>query len=633
MESNESLSNDSIQLTLSRSTYPMKGSVIGSLSIPPSANVSTVKLYIAGRCRLDSRWHDISTAKKRYGTHPCHAELPPWIEELVEDSYFAKKKDKSVGRTVRESSMRSTLSFNSIRSNSSKLSLGSRSTSSQSTTTKKKKRGKHESICFWSTNVLQLCHDEILVPFVNNGSDDDYEEEKPLSMSGSNWMKNATKYLETLQTYQNNTEEEEYLSQDESEASDESQESDDHESIDSDSDASSASSDYSSSSEHDSDSDISQQELDDGTEMEQLIREVTNTSIENDAATEERELHAATEAAATPTNPSSSNNTPIDKEKPLYFTFRTDLPDDIIPTLNAICVRYYYSAVAYITDTEGNATVLQVPFTVIAPTKQSILQQSIQKYRNAKISIGSLHALSHSKANLISLSTTYKAEPWSISVKRNQCNLIMNQSNRRALTIEENGMKCGTLEIIGGGVIVPGEDIVLKFTCHDGLDGIPVLPCYQMSANLYGEEYVMTVDGKRKKRCRSFAFDTDYERVYSGVTDCVALSLHLPEQSPMTIHTDFVEIVVMTRIDFTVKTPGHKSYRFLTVEFPCRVVQSAPEEEDMENDLSSVLEDTLLDMKWAGNENEYEEHRKLITSDVLNDLNMVALHALNTSRV
>ena len=49
----------------------------------------------------------------------------------------------------------------------------------------------------------------------------------------------------------------------------------------------------------------------------------------------------------------------------------------------------------------------------------------------------------------------------------------------------------------------------------------------------------------------------------------------------------------------------------------------------MENDLSYELEDTLLDMKWAGNENEYDKHRKVITTlNVLNDLNMVALHAL-----
>ena len=52
----------------------------------------------------------------------------------------------------------------------------------------------------------------------------------------------------------------------------------------------------------------------------------------------------------------------------------------------------------------------------------------------------------------------------------------------------------------------------------------------------------------------------------------------------------------------------------------------------MENDLSSVLEDTLLDIKWVKKENEYEEHRKLITSDVLNDSNMVALHALSVSQ-
>ena len=44
-----------------------------------------------------------------------------------------------------------------------------------------------------------------------------------------------------------------------------------------------------------------------------------------------------------------------------------------------------------------------------------------------------------------------------------------------------------------------------------------------------------------------------------------------------------------------------------------------------------MLEDTLLDMKWAGKEEVYEEHWKVITSDVLSDLIMVALNALSMS--
>ncbi|GFH53405.1 predicted protein [Chaetoceros tenuissimus] len=89
--------------------------------------------------------------------------------------------------------------------------------------------------------------------------------------------------------------EEECLSEDEIEKSG------DHESIDSESDGSSSSSDYSSSSEHDSDSDISQQELDDGTEMEQLMREVTNNYNEIYATlytnTEAQQLDTAEEEA------------------------------------------------------------------------------------------------------------------------------------------------------------------------------------------------------------------------------------------------------------------------------------------------------------------------------------------------
>ena len=258
----------------------------------------------------------------------------------------------------------------------------------------------------------------------------------------------------------------------------------------------------------------------------------------------------------------------------------------------------------------------------MAPTKKACALQDCG-FTKTQISIGSIHALSHTKPSLVPLSVTYKAEPISISVKRSQG---WDMSNQKSIPIQENGFKCGTLTIIGGGLMVPGENICLEFTVADGSDGIDVLPCYQVSACLQGEEYAIGMKSA-KKRSKTFMFDTDFEKVCPGTTDSLFLSLNLPAHCPITISTDFLEINVTCRIDFTVKTPGSKSFRFLTVEFPCRVVQSAPEEEELENGLSPSLENKILDLKWPTKE--HAEHRKIFSSEALNDLNMLSLHLMN----
>ena len=67
----------------------------------------------------------------------------------------------------------------------------------------------------------------------------------------------------------------------------------------------------------------------------------------------------------------------------------------------------------------------------------------------------------------------------------------------------------------------------------------------------------------------------------------------------------------------------------MTVEFPSARVFQSVVEEDMENDLSSsVLRDTAywIRMKSVRKEKEYG---KVLPSHLLNDFNMVALHALS----
>jgi hypothetical protein len=47
----------------------------------------------------------------------------------------------------------------------------------------------------------------------------------------------------------------------------------------------------------------------------------------------------------------------INARNALNFTFRSDLPDDIVPTLNAVCARYYYSVVVFAKQTNGKVRI------------------------------------------------------------------------------------------------------------------------------------------------------------------------------------------------------------------------------------------------------------------------------------
>lgn len=171
--------------------------------------------------------------------------------------------------------------------------------------------------------------------------------------------------------------------------------------------------------------------------------------------------------------------------------------------------------------------------------------------------------------------------------------------------------------------MTPGDSICLQFVTGKPSDEYQILPCYQISACLQGAEHVISFKGEKKKS-RSYIFDTDHERIYPGATNLVSLSLNLPERCPVTISSDFVEIAMECRIDFTVKVENSDSFRFLTVEFPCCVVQSVPDEIDEDNRLSVSTENEILDLKWPVSD--HSEERRVISSEVVNDLNMLSLH-------
>ncbi len=501
----------------------------------------------------------------------------------------------------------------------------------------------YETICFWSTNVLTLYdikkhsdaneHSDVRadetdtgdnfiglqVPLVGGQDENDPGKPTPLIMNGSEWYHRANAYVERM------------LGVD----------------VDGDDDQDTY---------FDSDGSSSQGKSRENNDLEQEggVDPVVSNDFEPQNNVSQQSSQEQYE-----TNGSSSTS----EKEPLHFTFRTDLSEDLVPTVNAVCARYFYSAVVYAQTTEGKGIVIQAPFTVVIPSQNnsdpdkphsqrdlnsgsSGLSQKDIAGTKANISIGTIHALAHRTPYLLPLSITYKAEPWSISVKRrpqtyHHHHPNSHKINMQSITIQEGGYICGTLNILGGGITSPGNTVNLQMDFaspqeaqDQGISGI--LPCFQFSACLQGEEYAIDIHGKKKK-CRSYVFDTDEEKIFPGVTTSASLSLNVPVHCPISISTDFVQITITCRIDLTVQTPNavaepigtskKNSYRFLTVQFPCNVIQSAPDIEPNENGLSAALENQLLDLKWPMEE--YPAQRSMVTSEVLNDLNMLSLNQLS----
>jgi len=269
--------NSEIRLCISRSTYPINSSVVGCINVSSDLKLSSLKIYVAGRARLDSRWFDIPSVKKRYGTHPCHDALPSWVEKVAEEGCF-NGGDRRTG---------------------------------------KKAISKNESVCFWSTNVLNLYENEsTIVPHVDHSNDQvEDDKPKPLVMSGSKWFNRASRYLEKVQGDVDEEEPLEYESEPDSDSSSDSDSSYKSESGEDESD--------------DSSSNIQEHRVDDGDGEHEENAQRDRVKIDADG-----------------------------KRHALNFTFRSDLPDDIVPTLNAVCARYYYSVVVFATKLDGKVSIV-----------------------------------------------------------------------------------------------------------------------------------------------------------------------------------------------------------------------------------------------------------------------------------
>jgi len=544
-------SKSEIQFLLSRSIYSLGSPILGSIYIPSSdKGYRSIQLYVAGRARVDPRWHD-TYSFSRFGTHPHHRELPNGVEETAVDCYFGRRRRRHSVSTV------------------------------------EKDGGSIPCICFWSTNSIKLYDEGQVTVQVVKGYD--HEKSNPLLMKGSWWFKWGEQFVKSMR-----------------------------------------------------------EENNDGEGDNDAVSQIEGDQVLYDS---DVDLHDSN---------CSERHSEDTQELPtegFYFTFRTDLPEDLPPSANATCVRYFYSAVLVVQTMDKKVIVFQAPFTVAAsPLPKVKLENSANATADfppsqTKIRVGTIYAINHKTPFPLRISPTSEIEPSRVCVHPNNCG--WDTQNVRTIPLEDHGHKCCFLTIVGGKVMYPGDKILLQFDFlgkEDFSNNVAQLrlPCHQVSACLYGEEKAIGIDGITKTRTRYNVFDTGSIEVEHGFTESVSLSLLLPLDCPVTLKTDLVEATLSCRIDVTVCNVGtlseedqddshetaidSKDYKFLTVEFPCQVVQHGTENHSCEGELTTMLQSKIMHLAtMKKTEENFHASDRILNSDALNDLTMLALHKIQTT--
>ena len=257
--SDNASTDDYVQLHLSRSSYPLNSSILGSVHLTSPSSLSSVQVYLSGRCRLDPRWHDVPSLLKLHGTHPFHHDVPSGVEELAISSYFNK-----------------------------------------STTTRM------PCLCFWSTNVVTLWNYEY-----SKEKDNEHEHHEPpsiqvpmqvmndpnenqgLLMDNSEWLTTVNTFLDSIpDDSKGNGEEKEEKPE--------------------------------------------QNDDPDGRRPAVVIPPSSTCTEEQRNAND---------------NPQTESS-----NLPMSFTFRADLSQDLPPSINATCARYFYSAVVVARTIDGKVS-------------------------------------------------------------------------------------------------------------------------------------------------------------------------------------------------------------------------------------------------------------------------------------
>ena len=305
-------SQSGIEILLSKSVYSLNSPIVGSIRIPlnDNNNYKSVQIYAAGRCRLDPRWHDVPSLTRIYGTHPHHGNLPNGVEETAVDCYFGKK----------------------------------------TAVVDKKGLGSVPCVCFWSTDALTL-YDRRCGQKDGDGDGDGDDgaiqvpvvkgyvpgETEPLCMEGGEWLEQGKKLTHSTSTGDDNNV---------------------------DGNVPQVGSDVVGDNDDDSDE-----------QRDQRIRShILNNDYEysDDCSSTGEGKNFDHGNGAIPAVPIQ---TPIDNSceseldndqqqveqyptKTLYFTFRADLPNDLPPSANATCARYFYSVVLVAQTMDGKVCLL-----------------------------------------------------------------------------------------------------------------------------------------------------------------------------------------------------------------------------------------------------------------------------------
>ena len=274
-------------------------------------------------------------------------------------------------------------------------------------------------------------------------------------------------------------------------------------------------------------------------------------------------------------NPTTHQQTPLYHSQ-LAITFRSNLPEDLPPTLSAECVKYFYSVVFVLVTTEGEVVIADQPFSVLTRNLPNTISRLQSNHTSqTRVHIGELYAMAHSSSLPCTLSPIEALGDRQLHVISDPpaCSILSRiTAERRTSTHKiqnENGALCAQITLVGvGGPLVAGTrvSVVVNFPSFykdKEMKEAGIVPCHRVCCALVGEEYALC-DGatsvptsstsvpSKKRKTKTYVFDSTYELVEFGYTNSISMGLLLPLDCPVTIKTDLVEVAVSLKLEFTV---------------------------------------------------------------------------------
>lgn len=350
-------------------------------------------------------------------------------------------------------------------------------------------------------------------------------------------------------------------------------------------------------------------------------------------------------------------------ESQLAITFRSNLPEDVPPTITTECVKYFYSAVLVVTTTNDEVIIKDCPFSVL--TSRSMIEMTHPRSNHTsstRVHIGELYAKVHSTSLPCELSSIEALGERQLHVISDPpaCSIVSRttaESRTSTHRIQnENGALCAWITLVGvGGPIVPGSrlSIVVRFPELDDDNNTKetgLLPCHRVCCALVGEEYALcegaevttsSIGPTKKRKTRSYVFDSTYELVEFGYTNSVSMGLLLPSDCPVAVKTDLVEVTVSLKLEFTVdqfarhevdydvpyvdSTNPFSGFGVIRLDLPVVVVhEDGFEDEDEEDEMTVQSQMAAISRYWKND----TDSNKFDESGVREDLRELSLKLL-----